>query len=166
MELRSTIQDALDEQEGEGEDRVAALLQAYGPPEEVAARYLPERVLVGPQLFPSYTFSLLIAGVVVTVGTALGMTLDVGDGLPDSVLAWWGDVMGQYVHYLIVNFGLITAIFAALQWLGVGKPRPPKPWLPCPLPTPSSSAQHLEARNDVQQFGGDAGLALAVEKRR
>lgn len=135
MELRSSIQDALDEQGGEDEDRVAAILQGYGSPEEVAARYLPERVLVGPQLFPSYTFSLLIAGLVVTAGMVLGIVLDVGEGLPGGMLAWWGEVMAQYVHYLIFNFGLVTAIFAALQWFGVGKSAPTQTaWDPRTLP--------------------------------
>ncbi|GAB4578686.1 MAG: hypothetical protein Fur0022_14220 [Anaerolineales bacterium] len=135
MELRSSIQDSLDEQDGEGEDCVAAVLQAFGPPEEVAARYLPERTLVGPQLFPSYTFSLLVAGIIITAGTVLGIVLDVGDGLPKGTLAWWGEVMAQYVHYLIFNFGLVTAIFAALQWFGVGKTAPSKvAWDPRTLP--------------------------------
>lgn len=95
-----------------------ALLQDFGHPLAVAARYGRQQYLIGPELYPIYAFVLkivlaaigvaaLITGVVTAaVGTpthAIGAALDV---------AWSG---------AFTSVGVVTIIFAALQRSDAGR---------------------------------------------
>src|ERR1700761_210212 len=62
-ELRVNLQAEMDAraEEKEGpltESEVAAILKAHGRPMLVAARYLPQRYLIGPEVFPFYLLTL------------------------------------------------------------------------------------------------------------
>ena len=77
LELRTLIQDALDAETeaGAGEPTTkmtAAVLQEFGEPEEIAAKYRPQRHLIGPALFPIYRSGISIAIIVITALHALG----------------------------------------------------------------------------------------------
>mgnify|MGYP001428747841 CR=1 FL=1 len=79
-ELRSLLEDMLEDRARQAgrpadEEMASVLLKEYGSPAKIAASYLPERYLVGPDLFPTYLQVLkvvvLVALVVTTVGFAL-----------------------------------------------------------------------------------------------
>jgi hypothetical protein len=119
MELRSLLQDTLDEQLA-GSDLepstkiVAELLREFGSPEDMAARYRPEEVLIGAQLFPIYklviTIVLTIVAVVHLLGVLyalLGETPDLGQTLLKSLFSF-----GQFAF---LNLGLITVVFAIVE---------------------------------------------------
>src|ERR1700746_2186024 len=62
-ELRTELLEQMDARaEGGGrapdEAGVAALLRVHGRPEAIALRYLPQRSLIGPSIFPFYLFTL------------------------------------------------------------------------------------------------------------
>jgi len=124
MELRSLLQDALDDRvEGQPtEDDVVALLEEFGSPEKVAASYQPSgQYLVGPELFPIFKIALgavLLAVVIgITVALAMGAifsNLESGD-LGGRVLSY----IGAYFQALASATGSIVIIFAILQRLGV-----------------------------------------------
>jgi hypothetical protein len=134
MELRSSLQDAV--QDLEDEESIIAILQAYGPPEEVAARYQPERYLIGPNLYPSFIVSVIIALGFVTTIFALGIAiLWSSEIVLENFGRWFVDIGLQYGKYVLLNVGLMTAIFAALERMGVGKSPGKQTWDPRTLPT-------------------------------
>ena len=58
-EIRSALQDLLEDRSQQSgrpidDDLIVEVLKEYGSPEKVAASYLPERYLIGPQLFPAF----------------------------------------------------------------------------------------------------------------
>ncbi len=102
------------------EDEQADILRSHGRPIVVAARYLPQRSLIGPELFPFYWLVLrkslpfvllLYAGGQAArfflqdhgsfdLGTAIGSAIG---GLPSTLFIFWG---------------FITLAFAALEFAG------------------------------------------------
>ena len=81
-EIRSLIEDTLDDRsQVEGrpvdEEMVAGVLKEFGSPEKVAASYLPERYLVGPQLYPTYMLVLRIVLTVMVVVALVGLGVDI-----------------------------------------------------------------------------------------
>ena len=102
MELRSLLQDSLDEQTADSglepsPKIVAELLREFGSPEEIAARYRPEQVLIGAQIFPTYKLvSTIVLAVIAAVhlfgvlyGVLQGETADLGQTLLSSPLLLW-----------------------------------------------------------------------------
>lgn len=79
-EMRSVLEDMLDERSKKAgkpadDEMVFDLLKEYGAPERVAASYLPERHLIGPQLFPLF---MLVVKIVFSV---LGIMALIGFGI-------------------------------------------------------------------------------------
>lgn len=125
-ELAANLQAEMDDRAAElgrplTEDDQAAILRRHGPPLLVAARYQPQRSLIGPEVFPFYLYALrrllplvlginLLAQVVVLAftdsATPLGQRLHPGAMLHD--LIWAG----------IVFIGVVTAAFAILEATG------------------------------------------------
>src|ERR1700761_7133739 len=70
---------------------VAAILKEHGKPEKVALRYLPQRSLIGPTIFPFYLFTLRrllpLVALVYTLAQAAALMLDSADGdLPGHIV--------------------------------------------------------------------------------
>lgn len=120
MELRSLLQDMVDEQTADSSTSpstkvVAEILREFGSPEAIAARYRPEQVLIGAQLFPYYklviTIVLTIVAVVHLFGVLYvlwqGQTADLGSSLLSSLFS--------FGRTAFVNLGLITAVFAIVE---------------------------------------------------
>jgi hypothetical protein len=120
MELRSLLQDTLDEQLA-GSDlepstkMVAELLREFGSPEDMAARYRPEEVLIGAQLFPIYKLVITIVLAIVAAVHLFGVLYvllqgemaDLGKTLLESLFSF-----GQFAF---LNLGLITVVFAVVE---------------------------------------------------
>lgn len=122
-EIRSALEDMLEDRskkEGRAvdEDMTIAVLQEYGKPDKVAASYLPERYLVGPQLFPTFWMILQIVFAVLTAVAIVGLAINLmrGDATPVEVVKTIANSFGQYFGGLMAAFGNIVLVFAVIQY--------------------------------------------------
>jgi hypothetical protein len=121
-ELRSTLQDMLEDRSRQAkhpadEAMVVELLKKYGKPEKVAASYLPERQLIGPQLYP--VFSLVCWIALSALGAVLLVTMSIGlfstSLTPLEALKAVGSLVLQVTGALVSAFGSIVITFAILE---------------------------------------------------
>lgn len=118
-ELREDIHSQIDEAEREKgrpltEDEVSAILKARGAPLSVASRYLPQRSLIGPELYPLYIFVLKIVAVICFIPPII---VWIWSALtPD---ASWPGTFGTPVNSLLVSFAIVTIIFAVIEYKGI-----------------------------------------------
>ena len=140
MELRSLLHDTIEEQtNGDASPKIAAaILQEFGHPKEIAAKYRPEEVLIGAQLFPIYKMVIKITISIVAVLHLLGMgaelwatgSVDFIGSIIDSALS--------FARSAVVNAGVVTVIFAIIERIpGATVEIPeqqPKSWDPFELP--------------------------------
>ena len=140
MELRSLLHDALDEQSG-GEPSAkiaAAMLQEFGHPETIAAKYRPEEVLIGSKLFPTYklvaTITVSIIGVFHLIGMAFTLWQSSSAEVVDQIL----DFVFSFGQSAILNAGIVTLIFAIIERTAGDSLKLPeqqtKEWNPYDLP--------------------------------
>jgi hypothetical protein len=115
------------------EDELVALLRQAGHPMRVAGRYLPQKSLIGPTLFPLYAFVLkvvtlgyLVPWILVWIGMMIFM--------PSYRTSHSGmALLGPWTHLWDVAFflfGAITLVFVVLErfqeriiWLNTWDPR-------------------------------------------
>ena len=119
QELRSLLQDTLDEQTPPGEkptvDDVAELLKQFGKPEEMAANYRPKQALIGEALFPTYKQVLTI---VLTVMSGFHFVLFLIMLLTKGVDDLAGIMSGLFSSLIEMGFfaaGAVTVVFAILE---------------------------------------------------
>ncbi len=136
-EIRSVIEDTLeDESRARGqtadETLVVEVLQRLGPPEKMAAAYLPPRYLIGPQLFPYFVntlrviLPLLTLLAAVSIGFSLGDTARSAAGLASALFRAWLNLLGT----LFTAFSITVVIYAALQWVSPNFASKEKDWDP------------------------------------
>jgi hypothetical protein len=122
-EIRSLIQDALDDRsKTEGrpvdDEMTAQVLKEFGPPEKIAAPYLPERYLIGPRLYPTFILVLKIAlpiiAVLVLVTSFIG-TEQLSSMSASEFITQVAKALGNSFSSVIAAFGNIVLIFAILQ---------------------------------------------------
>ena len=123
-ELSENLRSQMEDKEGElgrplNEGEIEALLKAHGHPLIVAGRYRQDersfafgKQLIGPVLFPCYTkvlaFNLGITSVVLLfVFTAL-----IASGQPVSLMT---DLPSVFLHQLLIQFTVVTTIFAVMD---------------------------------------------------
>lgn len=100
------------------EDEQAELLRRHGPPIVVAARYQPQRSLIGPEIFPFYAFSItrllpLVIGINLLAQAA---ALIFGSAaVPISQRFHVSDVLGNLIYAVIVFLVVVTAAFALVE---------------------------------------------------
>lgn len=125
-ELRSTLQDMLDEQARENgkaidDELILEVLKGFGAPEKVAASYQPERYLIGPKLFPGYVtvlrivLPILAVFALISAGTALAR-VDMAGGTVNAIAEAIGEGIAGFFSAALSALGSITLIFAILQW--------------------------------------------------
>jgi hypothetical protein len=147
-EIRSTLEDMLADRSqtagGEAsEEMVVELLKEYGNPEDVAASYLPERHLIGPQMYPIFLLVVTIA--LPILATVLLITMSIGlftAGLTTiEVLKTIGSILLEVAGALVSAFGSIVITFAILEripWskseFSKDKEEESKTWNPRDLP--------------------------------
>lgn len=115
-EIRSLLNDNLEDRVREtGQeldvDMVADLLKEFGPPEEMAASYIPNRYLIGPKMFPLFWLVLKIVMIVLCAvalvgsGIRLSQAPDLNEGLRvvgKSMLELLGGLMSAFANIVIV----------------------------------------------------------------
>lgn len=138
-EIRSLIEDEVagrleaQEEQGAAADRertVLAVLQQFGAPEEIAARYYAPRYLIGPAMFPIYRIVLAIVLGITLFANILSLTVAAGTG---SVAPLDKILLGLF-DGIIQAFGMMTLFFVALERLGARIESKPQAWEPRRLP--------------------------------
>lgn len=128
-ELKSIILDTLDErianqklQKGEDyeatEEDVFAILESFGSPDEVAAKYKPNnRYLVGPELYELYCLLLNIVLGAVALGISIATTIDIlySQG---SIIEQLYKLPMNLISAAISAVGSVTITFALIQRFG------------------------------------------------
>jgi hypothetical protein len=121
-EIRSTLEDMLQDRSQKAgceasEQMIVELLKEYGNPEDVAASYLPERTLIGPQLYPIFSLvcwialSVLAAVLLITMGIGLISTHLTAMEMLKGV----GNLILEMASSLIAAFGWIVVTFMILE---------------------------------------------------
>lgn len=96
---------------------VAVLLKRMGPPLKVASRYLPQRHLIGPVLFPIYVFVLKIVVVLCLAPQVLGWlaAAAVGSGLGADTGTSLRHSLGAFCLSVFCSIGIVTFVFAVIE---------------------------------------------------
>jgi len=99
------------------QDDVAAILKAHGKPELVALRYLPQRSLIGPTVFPFYVYTLRKALPLVVLVYAVAEGASMLDHSPtkDGLAAGIVSAVFGLLPTLIYFVGVVTVVFAVIE---------------------------------------------------
>ncbi|MBI5933660.1 MAG: hypothetical protein HY867_08120 [Chloroflexi bacterium] len=147
-EIRSAVEDMLEDRSKKDgraidEEMTIAVLKEYGNPDTVAASYLPEQYLIGPQLFPIFWLVTKIVFAVLTTLAVIGLGFALFGGEPVTTAAefWKGlftDILGEYFSGMMAAFGNIVLVFALIQRFATGwefkEKDEEKDWNPRDLP--------------------------------
>jgi hypothetical protein len=120
-ELRSTLEDMLEDRAGKAERQAdeqmtLELLREYGPPDKVAATYHPNQFLIGPRVYPFFIRVLKIVLTVLTIVllVTLGVQLARQPAGPELAKAIVNGLVG-IVGAAIAAFGNMVLVFAILE---------------------------------------------------
>jgi hypothetical protein len=122
-ELRVNLQAEMDAraEEREGpltETDAAAILKAHGRPMVVAARYMPQRYLIGPEVFPFYLLTLRkTAPLVVLLYLVAHLASFIFSPNPGAFAANMARTFVQLVPVLLISWAAITLTFAILEYV-------------------------------------------------
>ncbi len=120
MELRSLIQDELDERNADSNDKPSAVVAAevlreFGAPAEIAARYRPEEVLIGASLFPIYRKVLTITLSIIVVVQMAGLLLSLVENQSAAFGSMVAEMFASFWESILLNAGIVTLIFAIIE---------------------------------------------------
>jgi hypothetical protein len=163
-EIRSLIEDEVagqlevNAEQGTGkpdaEATVLAVLQQFGAPQEIAAKYQAPRYLIGPAMFPIFQIVLGIVLAVTVFATMLGLVVAVGRGSAPSFENLMADLFGGVLQ----AFGSVTLVFVGLERLGVrASSNEAKVWDPRSLP-PVKDDQRISVFETAVEIGFTAAL--------
>jgi HAAS len=123
QEIRSLIEDTLEDQSRQqgrapDDDMLVAVLKKLGPPDKMAASYLPPRYLIGPILYPTFITTLQIVLPIVVILTALSLGVSIGQApqTPAGVGEMIGKVIGGVFDAFFHAVGIVVIVFAILQY--------------------------------------------------
>jgi hypothetical protein len=119
-ELHSLLMDALQDRiEGHEEatvDDQVAVLEAFGPPSDVAARYAPpHRYLIGPGVYSIYLIVVAATAGALTVAYVVLLALTAWSASASAMGTAIGELASGYVNALLAAFGSVTLTFAVLE---------------------------------------------------
>jgi hypothetical protein len=120
-ELRSSIEDAIEERVGQGEERTAverSVLESLGDPAQLAAGYTGRPTyLIGPELFPLYRkFVPRLIAILVPIAAIVMMVLKLAGGgeFADAIAAGISGAISTGIN--IAFWSSLTFVF--LEWAG------------------------------------------------
>ena len=155
QELRSLLIDALEERTGRSaefaEEEQIAVLEEFGPPEQMADKYRPQpRYVIGPKVFDLY---LLVVAVVAGAGLLAAIITTIVSMLgPDSEASVFELLLRTgtiFVNVALSGIGSTTLIFALLERAvpdeGIELDEQEK-WNPRDLPV-------VETRDEIKRAG-------------
>jgi hypothetical protein len=123
-ELRTELLEQMDARAEEwgrplDEADAAAILKVHGRPEAIASRYLPQRWLIGPSVFPFYMITLRRSLPLVLLAYAVANAATLMFSAQEGDLAGriWRAVFG-FVPTLFMFWGIVTIVFAVIDYAG------------------------------------------------
>jgi len=118
-ELKSTLEDMLEEKVGEREateEDVVELLKEYGRPKDVASSYnTPDKYLIGPKVFDLYVLVLKIVLAVILVLTIFGSVISLAFNEGGNVFIELFLIIPKIFSAVVGAFGGVTIIFALIE---------------------------------------------------
>ncbi len=122
LELKSLLFDTIEEQTAETgleptTKMVAEYLREFGSPEEIAAKYHPERVLIGAKLFPLYKLVLTIVLTVMAAFHLLGFISPFIQNESINIVQTLLNLLSSYTQTAFVVIGIVTLIMGAIERL-------------------------------------------------
>jgi hypothetical protein len=139
QELDSLLTETLErqaEKAGQEPDEamVAALLQEFGSPSEIASRYRGDEYLIGPALFPTFkTVATIVVSVVVTIQLVIFAATALFGNASWTPLAF-GESLAGIVSSAIGSLVIVVIIFAVLERLPGNQVPEKETWNPRSLP--------------------------------
>jgi hypothetical protein len=132
-ELSEDIRSQIEDKESElgrtlNDAEVETILKKGGPPMLVAQRYLPQRYLIGPALFPMYWFVLRLGWLFF-----YGPWLILGIGASLFAGGHFQGLLEPFFRAVLINFAAITGVFALIE-RSQAKTRWVTEWSPRKLP--------------------------------
>jgi hypothetical protein len=132
-ELRSLLLESAQERAADSGraldgELMLAVVRQFGHPEEVAQRYAGRKNhLIGPEFFPLYRIVVTIVMAVAATGAAV-VSMVRSQPLED--------VLTGALHLALLNFAVLTVVFAVLERIDArhAKARVPKLWIPAEEP--------------------------------
>jgi hypothetical protein len=118
-ELRANLLETLDSRAEEKgapltDADLAAVLRQHGKPEAVALRYLPQRSLIGPTIYPFYRLTVLRVIPLIALASLITQIVSFATGHMSPVQALSHFATGLAMSAMI-SLGIITAIFAMIE---------------------------------------------------
>ena len=121
-ELRANLLEQMDAHAEElgrplTDDEIADTLRGHGNPAVVALRYLPQRSLIGPTIFPFYLLTLrpILAVVLLIYFITYGVKLIATGDTPGAWATGIVHALLGVIPVLLVNAAIITLIFAIIE---------------------------------------------------
>ena len=123
-ELSADLHGQIEDRERElgrplGESEIETVLKRCGQPYKVAARYLPQRVLIGPAIFPVYLRVLRLVLALTIVPPAIGwIVLAFLNPHARETPGWLTPlrIWATLWPALLMVFGVVTIVFAAIEY--------------------------------------------------
>ncbi len=129
-EIRSLIEDMLDERSRasnrarDDNGLIVEVLKEFGSPRKIASSYLPQRYLIGPQLFPTFMLVLRIVFMIVVIVTVVTLSVSLVQNAHsvDEGIKIFTQSLVNFVTSALSILGNIVFVFAIVEWLS------PKVW--------------------------------------
>ncbi len=140
-EIRSTLEDMLEDRSAESnrpvdEEMAVQVLKEFGHPLKVAASYMPQRYLIGPQLFPYFIMvmkvALLVAFGVALIRLSIGI-IDSGSSV-DAIIRSVVESFLNMGSIAITVLGNVVLVFGIMEWALPKVKEVPLEWDPRTLP--------------------------------
>lgn len=155
-ELRANLLEQMDAREEElgrplVESDAALILKAHGKPEMVALRYLPQRSLIGPTIYPFYVFTLKRVMPLILFVCTLRQGLDFIQIAHAPLAKMVLGLAGSIIWSTLSSVAVLTLVFAGIEWAvqnGYFKKKFTE-WNPSELPAVKS---HLKVDDFVKPF--------------
>jgi hypothetical protein len=129
---------------------VAAILLEHGKPEKVALRYLPQRSLIGPTIFPFYLFTLrkLLPLVVLAYAVAQGAALLLA-GTNDNLAGRIVVAVLKLAPVLLISAASVTLAFVLVEFAisRGGLKDTLNEWNPMELPAVKTQAPDVKSKS-------------------
>jgi hypothetical protein len=120
-ELSDDLRSQIEEQAAElgrplEKPEIEAILKKTGPPMLVAGRYLPQRYLIGPALFPIYWFVLRLGWMCIFLPwLVVGIALQFFAGLSGRSSPVIVHLLDPFLSSALINFVAVTVIFGLIE---------------------------------------------------
>ncbi|MEX1247097.1 MAG: hypothetical protein WEA61_01325 [Anaerolineales bacterium] len=165
LELRSALQDALDERgldadKKKDEAKVAALLKKWGKPSTVAESFGARNFLIGPELMPYYWLVLRFAIFIGILVQLVLMAVAAFNQADFEVLV--RGTVSNLIDGALTSFAMVTLVFAVLDKTMAGELRPQKEWDPRTLPEPTVAHDRIDTVGTLIEIFISGAFILAV----